>query len=96
MNRTRKVRNTDTAAANAKRIELADEFAREIYCLVENELKYEILANPKYRDPPPWYQIAKILNEEGISTRTGRRWTGNTVKLLYKRVRKRGLGDSCD
>ena len=92
MKKSSPVRNTDTTKANAKRVTLANEFALKIYKLVEEELQYDILANANFREINN-YQIAKALNDNGHKTRTGREWTQNTVKLIYQRVKERGLAD---
>lgn len=40
---------------------------------------------PRNRKRLGYYQIARILNEEGPATRTGKRWTGPTVKGIVSR-----------
>ena len=84
------VRNTDTTEANAKRMVLADEFARYIHELVQEDLQYDIWADPNVTELNN-YQLVKALNNSGEKTRTGKKWTQNTVKLLRKRMKELGL-----
>ena len=84
-----KNRNTDTAKANARRTELADEFALKVFNLVA-DFQYDLSADNL---PVNYYQIAKFLNRKGYKTRFGKPWQVNSVKGVFERVRDRGLVD---
>lgn len=85
-----KNRNTDTAKANARRTELADEFALKIVLLVMEDLRYDLFANNLQFTE---YQIAKILNSKGYKTRFGKLWQQNSVRAIFDRVFKLGVID---
>jgi len=81
-------RNTDTTNANAKRSELADKFAMEIYTMLVDDIQYDLNNENLLLN---FYQFAKRLNEKGIKTRTGGSWTLNSMKNVLKRVKDRNL-----
>ena len=68
-------RNTDTRAANLKRTELADGFARQI---AKRLFDGSAAGSPR--------AMAEWLNAEDIPTRTGRPWTERAVRRLFLRL----------
>ncbi len=74
----RKVRNTDTDAANGKRLKLADEYARKTAeMLLEASRHYPGMLHVDYAD---W------LNDNNWPTRKGGRWTATQVGRVFKRL----------
>lgn len=73
-----KVRNTDSKAATAARIEKANEYASMMADAIE-DIQQEI-ENPSLRI------IALNLNERGFTTRHGYQWTATSVKRIMNRA----------
>lgn len=73
-----KVRNTDSKAATAARIEKANDYAAMMADAIE-DIQQEI-ENPSLRI------IALNLNERGFTTRRGCQWTATSVKRIMNRA----------
>ncbi len=69
------IRNRDTTAANAKRKEKADAFAREIL---------QVLMGFRTRGVRS-HGMAKLLNAHGYKTSTGKQWTATAVRRVFRR-----------
>jgi DNA invertase Pin-like site-specific DNA recombinase len=72
-----KNRNTDTAKATAKRTKLADSYASDLA---------EVIADIKAQDITSLSGVARELNERGITTRRGGKWTAWAVSLVLERL----------
>jgi len=78
---TKKLRNTDTAAANQKRSQNADEFAESI----RDELnKIERVNNYKFQSLS---DRVLALNHLNIKTRRGGDWTKTQLSRVLKRLK---------
>lgn len=80
---TKPLNSTTIGLGKEKRIQNADEHARNLFEILNNmdDIKGDISLR----------KIAKILNEKGISTARGGDWHVQTIQKLYERWEKLGL-----